>query len=438
MCTAEGTVTHSGSNWRAAVGAYKHRRVIAMMFLGFSAGLPFLLVFSTLSAWLRAEEVSRAAIGFFSWVGITYSIKVFWAPIVDRVPLPIITRVFGRRRSWMLLAMVGIALGLLGMASMNPAADLRVLALFALLVAFSSATQDISIDAYRIEAVARELQGAMAATYQLGYRIALLVAGGGALVLADATSWAFAYMVLASLTLVGIGTVLMFHEPAISTDLSQRLDGGKSWFVAAVVNPFVDFFSRNGRLALVILLFVGLFRISDLLMGVMANPFYIDLGFSLTEIGLIIKVYGTFATIIGAFVGGALVVRYGIMWPLLAGAVLLASTNLLFSALALVGPDLVMLTVTITADNLSAGLAGTVFIAYLSSLTNTAYTATQYALFTSLMTLPGKFLGGFTGLAVDSIGYVEFFIYAALAGLPAIVLVLVLMRAERNQAVRHA
>ncbi|MFP6713750.1 MAG: MFS transporter [Alphaproteobacteria bacterium] len=409
-----------------------------MMFLGFSAGLPFLLVFSTLSAWLRAEEVSRAAIGFFSWVGITYSIKVFWAPIVDRVPLPIITRVLGRRRSWMLIAMVGIALGLLGMASMNPAADLRVLALFALLVAFSSATQDISIDAYRIEAVARELQGAMAATYQLGYRIALLVAGGGALVLADATSWAFAYMVLASLTLVGIGTVLMIHEPAISTDLSQRLDGGKSWFVAAVVNPFVDFFSRNGRLALVILLFVGLFRISDLLMGVMANPFYIDLGFSLTEIGLIIKVYGTFATIIGAFVGGALVVRYGIMWPLLAGAVLLASTNLLFSALALVGPDLVMLTVTITADNLSAGLAGTVFIAYLSSLTNTAYTATQYALFTSLMTLPGKFLGGFTGLAVDSIGYVEFFIYAALAGVPAIVLVLVLMRAERNQAVRHA
>ena len=438
MCTAEGTVTHSGSNWRAAVGAYKHRRVIAMMFLGFSAGLPFLLVFSTLSAWLRAEEVSRAAIGFFSWVGITYSIKVFWAPIVDRVPLPIITRVLGRRRSWMLLAMVGIALGLLGMASTNPTGDLRVLALFALLVAFSSATQDISIDAYRIEAVARELQGAMAATYQLGYRIALLIAGGGAVLFADATSWAFSYTALASLTLVGIGTVLMIHEPAISTDSRQRLDGGKNWFVAAVVNPFVDFFSRNGRLALVILLFVGLFRISDLLMGVMANPFYIDLGFSLTEIGLIIKVYGTFATITGAFIGGALVVRYGIMWPLLAGAVLLALTNLLFSALALVGPDLIMLTVTITADNLSAGLAGTVFIAYLSSLTNTAYTATQYALFTSLMTLPGKFLGGFTGLAVDSIGYVEFFIYAALAGVPAIVLVMVLMREERNQGVRHA
>jgi len=188
----------------------------------------------------------------------------------------------------------------------------------------------------------------------------------------------------------------------------------------------------------VILLFVGLFRISDLLMGVMANPFYIDLGFSLTQIGLIIKVYGTIATVVGAFLGGALVIRYGIMWPLLAGAVLLASTNLLFSVLALIGPDVVMLVVTITADNLSAGLAGTVFIAYLSSLTNTAYTATQYALFTSLMTLPGKFLGGFTGLAVDAVGYVEFFIYAALAGVPAIVLVMVLMRSEHGQAGRQA
>ena len=406
-----------------------------MMFLGFSAGLPFLLVFSTLSAWLRAEEVSRAAIGFFSWVGITYSVKVFWAPIVERVPLPVITRVLGRRRSWMLLAMVGIALGLLGMAGVDPAEDLRLLALLALLVAFSSATQDIAIDAYRIEAVARELQGAMAATYQLGYRIALLVAGGGALVLADATSWSIAYVCLASLTLVGVATVLVIQEPLVPSGSLPRLDGAKSWIVASVVNPFVDFFSRNGRLALVILLFVGLFRVSDLLMGVMANPFYIDLGFSLTQIGLIIKVYGTIATVVGAFLGGALVIRYGFMLPLLAGAVLLASTNLLFSVLALIGPDVVMLVVTITADNLSAGLAGTVFIAYLSSLTNTAYTATQYALFTSLMTLPGKFLGGFTGLAVDAVGYVEFFIYVALAGVPAIVLVMVLMRNEHEQAV---
>ena len=431
-------VKHSSRGWREAVGVYRNRRVIGMMFLGFSAGLPFLLVFSTLSAWLRAEEVSRAAIGFFSWVGITYSIKVFWAPIVDRVPLPVLTRALGRRRSWMLCAMIGIALGLLGMAGVNPTENLHGVALCALLVAFSSATQDISIDAYRIEAVEREFQGAMAATYQLGYRIALLVAGGGALVLADETNWPFAYAAMACLTLVGITTVLKIREPEIPSHSVEPFNGAKSWFVMAVVRPFVDFFERNGRLALLILLFVGLFRISDILMGVMANPFYIDLGFSLTQIGLIIKVYGTLATVAGAFLGGALVVRYGIMWPLLVGAVLLASTNLLFSALALVGPDLVMLTATITADNLSAGLAGTVFIAYLSSLTNTAYTATQYALFTSLMTLPGKFLGGFTGLAVDAIGYVEFFIYAALAGVPANVLVVVLMRAQQGPAFRRA
>ncbi|MCS5643984.1 MAG: MFS transporter, partial [Dehalococcoidia bacterium] len=299
-------------------------------------------------------------------------------------------------------------------------------------------TQDISIDAYRIEAVSYELQGAMAATYQLGYRMALLVAGGGALLLADAVNWSITYVFLSSLTIIGIATVLVIDEPETSEVLAPPVGGIKDWVSIALVNPFVDFFSRNGRFALVILLFIGLFRISDLLMGVMANPFYIDIGFSLTEIGLIIKIYGTVATITGAFLGGLLVARYGIMRPLLVGAILLATTNLLFSVLAAIGPDIVMLTATITADNLSAGLAGTVFIAYLSSLTSRAYTATQYALFTSLMTLPGKLIGGFTGIAVNAFGYVEFFIYAALAGLPAIILVIILMRHDRIQALRRA
>ena len=428
----------SSKDWRAAFSVYRNTRVISMVFLGFSAGLPFLLVFSTLSAWLRAEDVDRAAIGFFSWIGITYSIKVFWAPIVDRVPLPFLTRCFGRRRGWMLLAMMGIAAGLLGMAGTEPSSDLSRLALCAFLVAFSSATQDISIDAYRIEAVSHELQGAMAATYQLGYRIALLVAGGGALLLADAVNWSITYVLLSSLTIVGIVTVVVIDEPETSEVLAPPVGGITNWVSIALVSPFVDFFSRNGRFALVVLLFIGLFRISDLLMGVMANPFYIDIGFSLTEIGLIIKIYGTVATITGAFLGGLLVARYGIMRPLLAGAILLATTNLLFSVLAAIGPDIVMLTATITADNLSAGFAGTVFIAYLSSLTSRAYTATQYALFTSLMTLPGKLIGGFTGIAVNAFGYVEFFIYAALAGLPAIILVIILMRHDRIQALRRA
>lgn len=443
--------------WRDAAECYLHRRVIAMLFLGFSAGLPFLLVFSTLSAWLRIEEVGRAAIGFFSWVGITYSIKVLWAPVVDRLPLPGLTRALGRRRGWMLLAMLAIGAGLFAMAATDPARDLAAMALLALLVAFASATQDIAIDAYRIEAVEKSLQGAMAATYQLGYRIALLVAGGGALVVADAGGWPLTYTLLAGLTLVGIVTVLVIREPdpprepgaAAREDRVVRFvernahlpawarDLG-AWLIGAAVCPFVDFFTRHGTVSLAILAFVALFRVSDVLMGAMANPFYIDTGFTLTEIGLIVKTYGTFATIAGALIGGVLVARYGLFRPLLLGALLLPLTNLLFAALATMGPQAWMLTVTISADNLSAGLAGTVFIAYLSSLTSVAYTATQYALFSSLMTLPGKFFAGFSGVVVDVTGYVDFFVYTAAAGLPALALVLFLMRRDALAAPAQA
>ena len=406
-----------------------------MTFLGFSAGLPFLLVFSTLSAWLRDAEVSRATIGFFSWVGITYSIKVLWAPVIDRLPIFILTSRLGRRRSWMLIAMVGVAVGLLGMAGVDPTRDLQTVALLALLVAFSSATQDVAIDAYRIEIVEEQFQGAMAATYQFGYRIALLMAGGGALLMADIISWAWAYTILAGMMSVGVFTVFLISEPDNGDIVIDKTSNVVAWFLSAVCKPFVDFFARNGSFAILILLFVGVFRISDLLLGVMANPFYIDMGFTLTEIGVVTKFYGTIATIVGAFVGGLLVVKFGILRPLLLAAVLLAVTNLLFAFLAAAGADLLLLTGTITADNFSAGLGGAVFIAYLSSLTNRLYTATQYALFTSLMTLPGKFLGGFTGIFVDSYGYVQFFIIAALAGIPAILLVGILMR---NQGRRRA
>ncbi len=443
-------------SWRGSLAIYTHRRVVGMLFLGFSAGLPFMLVFATLSAWLRTEDISRTAIGFFSWVGITYSIKVFWAPVVDRAPLPWLTRALGRRRSWMLLAMIGIGGGLLGMAGTDPTQDLARMAAFALLVAFSSATQDVAIDAYRIEAVERNLQGAMAATYQLGYRLAILAAGGGALVVAGATSFPEAYTWLAGLTLVGVVTVFVIREPEMTRDpgavmrearvvefmernahLPRAWRQAAGWFIGAVVCPFVDFFSRTGWLALAILLFIGSFRVSDILMGVMANPFYLDIGFTLEEIGYVIKGFGTVMTIIGALVGGVLVARYGIMRPLLLGAVLLAVTNLVFAVLAVVGPDMVLLVATISADNLSAGIAGTVFIAYLSALTNTAYTATQYALFSSLMTLPGKLLGGFTGIVVDAVGYVEFFVYVACAGVPAVLLVLYLIPRTRVDEMRN-
>jgi len=441
-------------SWSEALLVYTRPRVIGMLFLGFSAGLPFLLVFSTLSAWLNDANVSKATIGFFSWIGITYSIKVVWAPVIDRLPFPFLTKLLGKRRSWMLVAQIGIALGLLGMASIDPTHDLRTIALFGLLVAFSSATQDVALDAYRIEAMDKEYQGAMSAIYIFGYRLALLVAGAGSFYIAEYVDWPTAYIVMALLMTVGMCTVLVIREPEhIMSDATREqetqtaavFDGGasdsnwhriKAWFSSAVVSPFVDFIKRYGKFAILILIFIGIYRISDITMGVMANPFYLDMGYSKVEIANISKIFGFFMSIVGAMTGGVLVVRYGIHRPLILGATLVAVTNLLFAYLATLGPDLVWLSVVISADNFSGGLAGSAFIAFLSSLTNSAYTATQYALFSSIMTLPAKVLGGFSGVIVEGYGYEWFFSYAAVLGIPAIVVALYLtlsLSARRQQ-----
>jgi PAT family beta-lactamase induction signal transducer AmpG len=445
-------------SWREAVAVYLHPRVAGMLFLGFSAGLPFLLIFATLSAWLREDGVTATTIGFFSWAGIMFSIKVIWAPVIDRMPLPLLTRWLGRRRSWMLLGQVGVAAGLLLVAASDPSADVARLAVVAVAIAFFSATQDVAIDAYRIEAVQKEVQGAMAAAYILGYRLALLTGGAGALYIAEFVSWPAAYASMAALMGVGMATVLLIREPERTRDLAGEVEGELparlqrarlspgarrtvEWLYRAVACPFLDFFGRYGKAALLILLFVGVYRLSDITMGVMANPFYIDLGFTKAEIASVTKVFGFVMSILGAALGGILVARYGVLRPLVLGAVLVAATNLLFALLAQIGPDLTMLTVTISADNLSGGLAGAVFVAYLSSLTSTAYTATQYALFSSLMTLPGKFVGGFGGVVVDTWGYVDFFLTAAAIGLPAIALALVLIHRGRrltSQASAHS
>jgi PAT family beta-lactamase induction signal transducer AmpG len=435
-------------SWREAFSVYAKPRVIGMIFLGFAAGLPFLLVFSTLSAWLRDEGVTRTTIGFFSWVGITYSIKVFWAPVVDRLPIPWLTARLGKRRSWMLLAQFVIAGGLLGMAASDPHTQLAIIAIYALIVAFGSATQDITIDAYRIEAVDDQFQGAMAATYVFGYRLALLVAGAGAFYLAEDQSWNFAYVTMAALMLIGIVATLTIAEPehARSTtaekvekqlEAALGLDKRKGsaegigrWFIDAVVSPFVEFFERNGRMALIILLLIATYKMSDITMGVMANPFYIDLGFTLKEIANVAKIFGFFMSIAGAALGGVFVVRYGIKRPLMLGAILIILTNLLFVWLAISEPNIISLAIVISADNLSGGLATSAFIAYLSSLTNRAYTATQYALFSSLMTLPAKFMGGFSGIVVDTAGYAYFFLYAGLLGIPALLLIIYILNQQ--------
>ena len=328
----------------------------------------------------------------------------------------------------MLAAQMGIAVGLITMALVGPS-NLLLLSLAALLVAFSSATQDVAIDAFRIETAATEYQGAMTAAYVLGYRIALLASGAGALYLADYFSWQTAYLVMALLMLIGVITVLLVVEPArASRDNETRLidQGLLLWFKAAVAGPFIDFFQRHKKNALVILIFIAIFRLSDIAMGIMANPFYLDMGYSKTEIANVAKIYGFFMAIAGSFICGALVIKWGLMRPLLIGAIAVAVTNLLFAGLSQLETEVIYLAVVISADNISGGFAATAFVAYLSNLTNKAYTATQYALFSSLMTLPGKFVSGFSGLVVDSLGYFEFFVVAALLGVPAVLLVIYL------------
>lgn len=434
-------------SWFKALKVYKQPKVIAMLFLGFSAGLPLFLVFGTLSIWLRREGIDRSTIGFISWVTLLYGLKFIWAPLVDRLPLPLITNWLGQRRSWMLLAQCGVLAGLWIMATTNPNTEITILVFAALLVAFSSATQDISIDAWRIESVSTDQQGAMAGTYQLGYRLGLILAGGGATIIAGSSSWNTAYFIMGCAMFIGMITTLIITEP--TREIAQQtweqeqrvvnfLEGPSripnglrniiAWFIGAVICPFVDFFTRNGSVALLILLFIGLFRISDITMGVMSGPLYVDMGFTDTQIGLVSKTFGIAVTIFGALLGGVLVMRYGMMKMLIISAILVVLTNLLFAWLATQDPEISLLALVITADNLSGGIAGSAFIAYLSSLTNRAYTATQYALFSSLMLLPAKFIGGFSGTIVDNHGYVDFFIYAGLLGIPAILLAVYLWR----------
>lgn len=438
-------------NWQESFAVYSRPKVIGMLFLGFSAGLPFLLVFSTLSAWLSDANVSRTTIGFFSWVGIMYSVKVFWAPVVDRVPLPFLGKLLGQRRSWLLLAQCGIAVGLLLLAYTTPENNLQLFALFALFVAFSSATQDVVIDAYRIESVENEYQAAMAASYVLGYRFATLAAGAGALYVAEYVNWQVAYISMAALTAVGIVTTFVIKEHARQLDsdtlareellisqledispvkgLAQKIT---EWFVAAVVSPFVEFFKSKGQYALLILLLISTYRITDITMAVMANPFYLDLGFTKTNIADVTKIFGFFLTITGAALGGVMVMRFGTMRMMLVGGVLVIFTNLLFALLSTMGANIVMLAAVIGADSLAGGIAISVFIAYLSSLTNKAYTATQYALFSSLMTLFPKIIAGFSGVVVDAYGYFVFYIYTSLLGLPALFIIIYLLRLQKN------
>jgi PAT family beta-lactamase induction signal transducer AmpG len=410
-----------------------------MFFLGFSAGLPLLLVLGTLGFWLREAGIDRSTIGYLSWVAL-YAGKWLWAPLVDRVPILFLTKRLGRRRSWLLFAQALIIFGLIGMATTDPKQNLEPIVWFALLVAFGSATQDIALDAFRIESAKAQYQAALAASYQTGYRLAMIWAGAGALWLAAraetttgvylAEAWQFAYLCMALSIGVGVVTTLLSPEPQ-SVLLPKARSAGQ-WLQQTLIQPFADFIGRYRWQAFLILGLIAIYRISDVVMGIMANPFYVDMGYTKDEVAAITKVFGVIMTLLGAFLGGLLTMRFGVMRVLFLGGVLSAASNLLFAWLSTRGHDLNGLVWVISADNLSSGIASAAFIAYLSSLTNVQYSATQYALFSSMMLLLPKWFAGFSGVYVDTFGYEHFFIATSLIGIPVLILITLAIRFEKS------
>ena len=421
----------TAQSWLKDFRVYLEWPCLRMLFLGFSAGLPLLLILGTLSFWLREAGIDRSTIGYLTWVGLIYAFKWMWAPLVDRLSIPVLSKLFGRRRSWLIFAQMLIILGLVGMASIDPKVQLTPIVWCALLVAFGSATQDIALDAFRIESADSDHQAALAATYQTGYRLALIWSGAGVLWLAaraeagntgyDASAWQFAYLCMALSISVGVITTLFSKEP-VRIEL-EKARNAKAWLHQTLIEPFADFIKRYGWHAALILSLIAIYRISDVVMGIMANPFYVDMGYTKDEVAAVSKVFGVVMTLVGAFLGGVLTLRFGVMRILFLGAILSAVSNLLFAWLATQGHDLHGLVWVISADNLSSGIATAAFIAFLSALTNIQYSATQYALFSSMMLLLPKWLAGFSGVFVDSFGYQNFFIITAVIGAPVLILI---------------
>ncbi|NQZ30082.1 MAG: MFS transporter [Oceanospirillaceae bacterium] len=499
--------------WGETIALIFHKKVLVMLFLGFSAGLPILLIFSSLSLWLKDAEVSRSTITFFSWAALGYSFKFIWAPLVDNLSIPGITTTLGRRRGWILLSQIAIIISILAMAFSEPTSSLTFTAIAAVMLGFSSATQDIVIDAYRIESAKGDMQSMLSSAYIAGYRIGMIVAGAGALYIAgwlgtegtySPNAWTTAYVCMAVAMLIGVATTLCISEPtsyrpshsifddnsnvlkfllcfiicvavfiASFTLIGPSIKEFKAWllsditsnkriagFIAATiklwlcigfavvmawvlirlkavpkemlvlgyVNPVKDFFVKYGKTALLVILLIGLYRISDIVMGVIANLFYSDLGFSKIEIAAYSKTYGLIATIAGGFLGGAIAIRYGVYKALLTGAILSAATNILFAFMVDLDKSGSILFMTITADNISGGIATAAFVAYLSSLTSVSFTAMQYAIFSSFMTLFPKLLAGYSGAMSIELGYQQFFYLTALMGIPAVFLVVILSK----------
>ncbi len=430
--------------WIDAARIYLDRRVLVILFLGFASGLPLLLVFSTLSVWLKVEGVSLTTIGLFSLVRTPYTFKFLWAPLIDRLSLPVLTSWLGRRRGWAIVTQAALMAAILAMSSTDPAANPVMTAAFALLVAFCSASQDIVIDAYRVELLDDDEQGAGAGAIVLGYRMGMLTAGAGALWLASVFTWNQVYTIMGALVVVGMITILLAPEPQAGGSLQSAEAEEKrirdhlatgmphwrarllAWFYEAVIAPFRDFMTHSGWAAIV--LFIMLYKLGEAYLGVMANPFYVEMGFTTVEIANVSKVFGLGATIVGGLIGGIMVSRLGIMPSLMICGVLQVAGTLVFVAQAMIGHSVPMLMLTITAENVTAGMATSAFVAYLSSLCNQAYTATQYALLSSFMAFARDVLSASSGWTADHLGWIGFFLFSAAAAVPGLLVLAWLMR----------
>ncbi len=417
---------------------YLQERVLVIFFLGFSAGLPLPLVYATLTAWLYEAGLPTSTISLFAYLMLAYSFKFVWSPLVDAVNLPVLTRWLGRRRAWLFASQVGLAAALFLLSKSDPATAMSIFVVVAVCVAFLSATQDIVLDAYRIEIAPLEMQGLLAASYQYGYRVAIVVSGAGALYLAEFMSWSVSYAVMAACMAVGIATTLYCKEPENLTPPDYHFAGTwpekvAKWFMAAVAGPFADFFRRYGLFALLMLSFIVVYRLSDYVLGILANPFYLDIGYSKSQVASVAKLYGLGVALIGIGSGGWAILRFGLAKCLIAATVLIASTNLFFAFIVMTGPEIWALALTISFDNFAQGFSGTIFIAYLSSITNMSFTATQYALFSSLSVLIAKISASFSGIVQEAIGWFGFFLYAAALGIPSIILSIVVVRYTRTE-----
>ena len=410
------------------------RRVALMIALAFGTGLPYLLVFSTLSVRLREAGVALSTIGMFSWLGFAYTLKFLWAPFVDAIDVPLLARRFGRRRAWLLVSQLFVAFALVGSGMTDPKTGIEWTALFTMLAAFGSATQDIVTDAWRIDAAPDERQGIMVAAYQLGYRLGLLSAGAGALYLAEFIDWRTSYATMGALMSIGIVATLLSPVVDRARDAVPGAQVVHKRFnlVEAVKEPLVDLYARMGRVLVVVLVLCALYRMSDFLAGVMSGPLYVDLGFTKAQIASIAKLYGVIVGIIGAFAGGIMVARFGLFASMIAGAAAQAVSHLAFAWLSTQGASITALIVAISIDNFSQSFGGTILVTYMSGLTGAGYAATQYALLSSMYALPGKLVAGGSGFMVEAYGYAVFFCLTAAVLVPVVALIYVVRRSPRG------